>query len=928
MSNSFDDFLTEGFEQIDTLYVELCEALAEVLRRIGEPELARLVRNPGSLDETQNLPDGAAQTISLIFQLLNLVEEHTAHQVARRREREEGVSAEPGRWGYWLKKLSDQGVNQIDIIHRCRQAVVEPVLTGHPTEAKRWTVLDQHRELFQLMHERANGVLTDFEKRKWRRDLCATLECLWRTGEIFYQKPNVDSERSYMLFFLKEVFPPVLKELDARFDFAWEEAGYDASVLREPNTHPLLRFGSWVGGDRDGHPGVTPKVTNQTLREMREGALEVLDGMLAELHSALGLSWRLQSTTQELEDRTLELSKLLGERPEPRPEEIAEPWKRYVRLLRSRLEATHRGDNEGGYRFPLELRADLMILRESLLHVGAHALVQEYVRPVQRAIETFGFHLASLDIRQNSAFHDRAISQLMKAADLEGADEFPDWPEAKRREFLEHELQSPRPFTNRPESAGAEAAAAVGALQVAARHVRKYGRGGLGAVIVSMTRDVSDLLVVYLLAREAGLTRVIDGGLACVLPVVPLFETLDDLQRSPGVVASFLAHPITERSLAIHHRVYDEAISSEDWDLGDAPEAPHGPHQMIMLGYSDSNKDAGIIASAWALRQAQERILAVGQEASVDIQFFHGRGGTISRGAGPTHRFMEALALGSLNSGIRVTEQGEVIGQKYNNLRSAAYHLELLMAGAVGTGMDTAKHDLSSPLVEALDQLAEASTKRYRQLLEDKDFLTFYRQATPIDVLEHSRIGSRPSRRRGQQSLDDLRAIPWVFSWNQARFYLPGWFGVGTALNHLQQNHRSCYMRLREEMQITPLLRYLFYNLESSATSADTEQMYAYASLVKEGDVRERLLGTILDEYQLTRQALAALFGRPLPERRPRFYKTLQYREGPLKRLHREQIRLLKRWRDMDENDPDRDNCLEDMLICVNAIASGLRTTG
>ncbi|MDP0499782.1 MAG: phosphoenolpyruvate carboxylase [Verrucomicrobiota bacterium JB022] len=928
MSNSFDDFLTQGFEQIDTLYVELCEALAEVLRRIGEPELARLVRNPAALEDADSLPGGAAQTISLVFQLLNLVEEHTAHQVARRRESQEGIEAEPGRWGYWLKKLHDQGVQPIDIIHRCRAAVVEPVLTGHPTEAKRWTVLDQHRELFQLLHDRANSRLTDFEKRKWRRDLCATLECLWRTGEIFYQKPNVDSERAHMLFFLKEVFPPVLKELDSRFDYAWEEAGYDPTVLREPNTHPLLRFGSWVGGDRDGHPGVTPKVSSQTLKELRAGALDVLDNMLAELHQALGLSWRLQSTTQELEDRTVEISKLLGELPEPRPEEAAEPWKRYVRLLRGRLAATKLDDHEKGYRFPLELRADLMILRESLLHVGAHALVQEYVRPVQRAIETFGFHLACLDIRQNSAFHDRAVSQLMAAAGIEGAEEFPEWPEAKRREFLEAELQSPRPFSNRPASAGEEAAASVGALQVAAKHIRKYGRGGLGAVIVSMTRNVSDLLVVYLLAREAGLTRPVEGGLACLLPVVPLFETLDDLERSPGIVASYLAHPITQRSLSIQHRIYDEQLSREDWDREDAPEAPTGPRQMIMLGYSDSNKDAGIIASAWALRQAQERILAVGQEASVDIQFFHGRGGTISRGAGPTHRFMEALALGSLNAGIRVTEQGEVIGQKYNNHRSAAYHLELLMAGAVGTGMDQQKYDLSAPLVEALDQLAAASRKRYRQLLEDKDFMTFYRQATPIDVLEHSRIGSRPTRRRGQQTLDDLRAIPWVFSWNQARFYLPGWFGVGTALTHLQQNHRSCYLRLRDEMQTTPLLRYLFYNLESSATSADSEQMKAYASLVEEVDVRERLLGVIHQEYQLTRQALAALFGRPLPERRPRFYKTLQYREVPLKRLHREQIRLLRKWRNMDDNDPDRDNCLEDMLICVNAIASGLRTTG
>jgi phosphoenolpyruvate carboxylase len=350
-----------------------------------------------------------------------------------------------------------------------------------------------------------------------------------------------------------------------------------------------------------------------------------------------------------------------------------------------------------------------------------------------------------------------------------------------------------------------------------------------------------------------------------------------------------------------------------------------------MVGYSDSNKDAGILASQWALHEGQAEISRVADEAGVTICFFHGRGGTVSRGAGPTNRFLEALPPGSLSGDIRLTEQGESIPQKYGTLSTATYNMELLLAGVTSAALSPSSNtENEAALKEIVPKMAEASQAAYRRLLEAPGFIEFFRQATPIDALEHSRIGSRPARRTGQASLADLRAIPWVFSWNQARFYIPGWYGVGAGLQFLAEHDGKAFGSMRDKLRASPFLYYVLTNVESSIASTDLDIMRAYAGLVEEEEIRGRIFDMIWEEWTRTRAMLQELRAKPTAQRRPRMLRTLQLRAEALRLLHLDQIRLLKRWRaaHKEGREAEAEGMLPELFLSVNAIASGLRTTG
>jgi phosphoenolpyruvate carboxylase len=590
-----------------------------------------------------------------------------------------------------------------------------------------------------------------------------------------------------------------------------------------------------------------------------------------------------------------------------------EPWRQAVNLMLERLpdgtleEETAAFDT---YAHAIELMEDLYALRGALLAVGAERIVHSDLDPIIRSLQTFGFHLAALDIRQNSRFHDLALAQLMDAAGLDGED-FLQWNEADRLVFLNDEIRSPRPFSRPDQTIGPEADAVLGAYRTVVEHLRRYGADGLGTLIVSMTRSLSDLLVVYLLAREAGLARQIDDGFVCSLSVTPLFETIDDLQHAPQILDSFLAHPVTKRTL----RYCQDRLK-----LGE-------PVQQVMVGYSDSNKDGGIFASLWSLYRAQDMLAKIGRKHGVRVRYFHGRGGTISRGAGPTHRFINALPHSALNGDLRVTVQGESIAQKYANRLNAAYNLELLQAGVTGA---TLRHwhseKMTHPLEPVMDQLAMRSREAYEALLHSDGFVPFFRQATPIDAIEASRIGSRPARRSGQQTLADLRAIPWVFSWGQARFYLSGWYGVGTALEELAAQDEASFVQLREQNFLWSPLHYIVSNAATSIATADLEIMHAYASLVTDAATRTRIMALVEAEYRRTRKMLEAIYGGPLAEKRPNVDQLLALRQDGLRILHRQQIELLRAWR-VSEGD-EKDARLPQLLLTINAIAGGLRTTG
>ncbi|MDI6402025.1 phosphoenolpyruvate carboxylase, partial [Balneolaceae bacterium ANBcel3] len=604
-----------------------------------------------------------------------------------------------------------------------------------------------------------------------------------------------------------------------------------------------------------------------------------------------------------------------------------EPWRQFLNLMQIKLPLTEEGEPLTDPAFPryykneMEVIKDLDLIIQSLKEINAGQIATYDVKPVARKAETFGFHLASLDIRQNSSFHDQAMAQLLHAADIPDGEHFAEWSQDKRVEFLSKELQSPRPFVSHREHIGKEADAVLSTYHVLREHIKRFGSKGIGSLIVSMTRNVSDLLVVYALCREAGLMHHSEDGMVCRLQVVPLFETIADLEAAPGILNQFLEHAITRQTLQ-----YLDTSSGEQ------------PSQQVMIGYSDSNKDGGILGSLWSLHHAQKKLTETGEKHGIRIRFFHGRGGTISRGAGPTHRFIAGLPAGTLNGDLRVTEQGEVISQKYANLLTALYNLELLQAGTTGISMgvfDSSEalkkgKEIEKKLEPVVDRLYTYALESYQSLVRSDRFISFFSQATPIDIIESSRIGSRPARRTGKRSFEDLRAIPWVFSWGQSRFYLTGWYGVGTALERLEKEDKEAFLLLSEHAIRYMPFRYIITSASSALALADPEIMKRYASLVEDEALTETYMKKILDEYHRTRNMLEFLYGHKLKERRPRMYTMISFRSERLEALHKLQLDQLKRWRTYkkDGQEEKAEKMLPGMLLVLNAIAGGLGTTG
>lgn len=876
---TYTELIDEGLKHVEGVHHLLVDALIELLRSIDENSAADLIAKGFGADVPHaQLSPAQVQAVSYYFQLLNLAEEHAANHMRRIREGHLGAAAEAGHWANYFQRLKEIGISPDAVREKLSSVEVEAVFTKHPTEAKRWSVLRIHRGIIEVL-EQIETCVTPFERSETRKQLSVLIERLWFTGELFSQKPGIDDELSNLLYYLSQVLPETQPILDSNLGFAWQQSWPDAEPLRV-SEKPLLHFGSWVGGDRDGHPLVTSTTTRHTLKVLRQSALRVVREHLSGLARKLAFTISQTPAPDALHQRLAD-------------DDADEPWRCYARMLAAQLDE----------RPVVDTRTDLEELGIWLREAGAKHVAEAEVEPLVRLMDSIGLHLARIDIRQNSTYYENALIQHLEVGNPRVAQQYADGDEATRIQILNAELANPRPLVHDATILPTEATEVRRTLQVVAEQIQEYGTDSIGALVVSMTRELSDLLTVYVLCKEVGLAKGDEEGLSCVLPVVPLFETFEDLERAPGITDEFLSHPVVQRSLRKYER----------------------RKVMVMLGYSDSNKDTGILASQWALLRAQQELVSIGEKYEVDVQFFHGRGGTVGRGAGPTHRFLEALPSGALRGGLRLTEQGEVIGQKYNTIKTATANLEYLLAGTTGARLLSAhRKDEPSRLNEAMERLSTYSQDRYKALLNADGFMQFYRQVTPIDAIEQSRIGSRPSRRTGQSSLEDLRAIPWVFSWNQSRFYLPGWYGVGSALAQLESDEPELYAYICEECQSTPYLRYVFYNIESSFNSADPKWMSAYFELVEDETLRAQFRETIESEYTLTATQLTQLFGK-LETRRPRFWKTLKARDAHLQGLHAEQVRLLRELRTADAPDSAT---VESLLLVINAIASGLRTTG
>jgi len=901
----------------------LLDCLREVLIENHEKELANAIPWINDIENDDNkLTEKHLHLYSLCFHLLNTVEVNGAVQNRRHSEETNSISSVNGLWGNALNELKEHKLTEAQILETLPNVTVEPVLTAHPTEAKRITALEHHRELYLLIVKRENRMFTNIEQQEIRRDIKLALHRLWRIGEIYMEKPTLQSELNNIIHYLKNVFPEVLPLLDRRLVQAWEYLGFDPSKIRDTDLMPKINFGNWVGGDRDGHPFVSAQITKETLLTLRLNAFTIVKQTLLQLIRNLGFSFELNDADKDLKNRVgIILDELGSEGYKAIERNKREVFRQFVSLIIHKLPLKIHGelvfeldDRDNAYKFAHELIADLKILQKSLVKYGADEIAYADVNEAIRQVEAFGFHLAHLDVRQNSKFHENALAQLMNAASLNGK-AFLEWDEKQRLDFINHELKSNRPFTHSKIELDDQAKAVVDCYRVLADHIDNYDVDGLGALIVSMTRSVSDLLIVYLLAREAGLMVQTNDGLACKLPVVPLLETIEDLQAGPEIMDKFLNHPVTKRSLT-----YQKELKNKKHEI-----------QQVMIGYSDSNKDGGIFSSQWNLYNAQADLVCVGEKHQVKIQFFHGKGGSISRGAGPTHWFIRSLPHTSIDGNIRLTEQGETIERKYANKVNAAYNLELLMANAVrATLLDQSSNREPHILSEELNFLAQESVKHYTNLTNHPYFIRFFEQATPIDAIENSKIGSRPARRTGKRSLDDLRAIPWVFSWTQSRFNIPSWYGVGSTLELLQNEYPEKFKKIREHLPTDSFIRYVFTNIDTSLNATDENIMKAYAELVEENEVKNTILDLMLKELGKTRRMFDVLLEKPIKDRRTNHYYSTILRAEALYPLHKKQINLLRQWRRLrkEGRDDSAEQILVNLLRSINAIASAIGNTG
>lgn len=890
----------KGFDKILDDKKSILSCFKEMLSNIEENELSCFIE---SINEYSAISDEKIiQSFGIYFQLMNLIEENGAIQFNRQFEKKYGIEAIRGSWGETLKLWNEQGISQDKMIETIASVELCPVLTAHPTEAKRVTILELHRELYLLLVQNENSTYSQTEKNSIRDKIISLFERWWRTGEIYLEKPDLRDERANVVHYLSTIFPLILEASDLKLKYSWLAMGFDPQKLKNIEHFPKYTFGSWVGGDRDGHPFVTPQITKDTLVIHRKEALNIIYNHVLKLGAQLSLSSKHNITPEALTAAIANYAKLFGEKGSKAVNRNPyEPWRQFVNLIQIKLKNTISGtysDSKLFYRSSVELQEDLKFIRELLIEIKADKIAESLLFPLERIVQCFGFHLAKLDIRQNSEYYEKAITQILQKSTFESTD-FENWDEATRLTFLNKAIASPELLTNITISYGDEADKVLDYFRVLRDHNILYGSEGIGSLIVSMTRSLTDLLMVYFFMKETQL-------LGTNLLVVPLFETIEDLDNGASILDKFLKHPMTVK----RNNLVNET-------------------QEVMVGYSDSNKDGGVIASKWNLYKAEKALSEVGIKNKVNVFFFHGRGGTISRGGGKYHRFIEGKPSGSVNGKMKLTIQGESISQQFGNLLTGTYNLEMLVSGVALHTLPPTKIKEQDYPIKTLEWLSEKSMQHYKNLISDKDFMQFYSEATPVDILEQSKIGSRPARRTGKRELKDLRAIPWVFSWNLSRFTLTGWYGVGAALKKLKEYDKEAFEGLKASIASWPFLKYLFIQTETNLLIANTEIMKMYAELVSDEKIKNKFLELILTDYEESKLNIEYLLGESVAVRRTGQLNTLNIREKELRVLHKLQIDSIKKWRKLKkENDPESDKMLLKLLHIINSLSGGLGSTG
>ncbi|MEE4154810.1 MAG: phosphoenolpyruvate carboxylase [Erythrobacter sp.] len=854
---------------------ELTERIrsASVERHRGEG-LVDLALDQLSLGETLAFVRG----FGLFSMLANLAEDREGVAVSAHQSLAEAIA-----------ELRSHGIDEAAILATLNDSLIVPVLTAHPTEVRRKSVIDHRARLARLMKRRDEAIAGGAETARIEQEIERQIALLWRTRTLRRDRLNVVDEVDNALDFLGKVFVPALPELYC----SWEQALKD-------RPRSFLRLGSWIGGDRDGNPFVTAQSLGYALSR---GAETVLEHYLDELQQ-LGADLSISS---ELAEIGPEVAALAEASADASPHRQDEPYRRALIGIYGRLAATFerlcakppaRPALVGGkfYPSPKEFEADLRMIARSLEGLGGEAFGSTgALSALIRAVETFGFHLATLDLRQNSAVNERVVAELFAAvSDID----YLALDEAERIALLRGELAGRRPLRSPWATYSDETDKELAIFDAAADAQERFGPECIMQHVVSMTTSVSDLLEVLLLLREAGLYR-IDPEPTCPIMPVPLFETIGDLQEAPGIMRDYLALPEVA-SLA-------KARGSQE----------------VMIGYSDSNKDGGYLTSSWMLARASEALAPVFTEAGVTMQLFHGRGGSVGRGGGSAFEAIRGQPHGTVNGRIRITEQGEVIAAKFGTQETATANLEAMASATLLATLEPQRIGQGDyeKFARTMDHLSHQAFSAYRNLVyETPGFVEVFRQMTPIAEIATLNIGSRPASRRSSERIEDLRAIPWVFSWSQARVMLPGWYGVGQALT--ANLDKPLFAAMAEQW---PFFRNMLANMEMVLAKSDMTIAAEYAGLVEDEALAERVFGRIADGWQRTHDALLEITGQSfLLEKSPKLDASIRLRLPYIEPLNLLQVELLKRHRGAERDE----RIVEGIKLSINAIATALRNSG
>ncbi|TWU43029.1 Phosphoenolpyruvate carboxylase [Novipirellula aureliae] len=906
--------------------------LGETIRQIaGDKALEELEklrrlswnRRSGGSDAEQWMADAIASLdndmlrviirgFSVFLDLLNLCEDRQRVRVLRQRVRDTYPDPQSETIRQAVLQLKAAGTTPDRMQSLVDHLKVELVFTAHPTEAKRRSIRDKLRRMRELLGEYDNAQLPP-EKLQTERQLRGEIAKLWQTDFIRPWRPSVMQEVGRGLSFkpvLWQQVPKIFHEFRKALAFSFAD-----NVKLD---QPCLTFGSWIGGDRDGHPGVTAKVTQETFSWLRHAAIEFHLQTCRQLFDSLSLSQRQVQFSSSLfaaiasaTQRWPFLTKRISELP---PNELCRRW---LLIIRYRLEQTQaislveesvlpadeRENLSGGgaYESPAELQLDLDILLDAIRHCPSGVFVSEEVQVWHDRIEAFGFHLAKLDVRQDSRPYSEVLNELLRSAKLCDSPETLD--EAGRQKLLVDTLDQKCVFDRK--SLSELACDTLDLFDLLHRVSKVHGHDALGGHVVSMTRVPSDILTVLWLWKQTSSASDRETG-AYVLPIVPLFETIDDLEHGPDILTGLFRVP-----------AYREVVKQQ------------GNRQTVMLGYSDSTKDGGYLSACWSLQKAQQKLTSVAKTENVELTFFHGRGGSLGRGGGPTARSILSLPGGTFHGALRLTEQGEVLADRYDDPAIAHRHLEqVLWSALMASGRPVSEE--RSAYNETMEALTKASFEKYRELVEQPEFVDFFRRATPVSGIEQLPIGSRPSRRRGGNRLSDLRAIPWVFSWTQCRLLIPAWYGLGSAMLALLEDP-TMKATLQEMYSEWPFFRATIDNAELALAKTDLEIAKQYASLANDTEGLQNISSMIFDEYVRSRDAVLALTqSKDLLDGTPWLKESIRVRNRYIDPLNMIQVELIRRAKqfDVDDTSDEAEEVRHLTRLTINGLASGMRTSG